>query len=569
VTHRPTPMFDANIAEVFEHIAARIPDRDAIITPTRRLTFAEVDDRSTRLGNALISRGIGCHTERVDLAPHESGQDHVALCLHNGPEYLEGMLGSWKARGVAFNVNYRYVADELRSLFIDADAKAVIYHARFAPVIEQVRAELPTLHTLIQVSDDSGERLLGGALDYEDLIADSSAENPDVIRSPDDLYIVYTGGTTGLPKGVLWRQADIFPAAMGGADPRTGEEFASYEDITRSASGDGAAEDRVYPYLIAAPLMHGAGHWLAFLGWMGGDPVVFGEVVDRLDAADVLRTLERERCSFMIVVGNAFGRPILDELDRAAAAGEPHDISALKVLATGGTAMTAGVKQEFLAHRPGLRIIDSMGSSESGTQGRSVVTDAGDVEAGVFAPGPGTCLITDDMDTVVAAEPGAGGWLARAGRIPLGYLGDAAKTALTFPTIDGIRHSIPGDRAEWRSDGRLQLLGRDSVCINTGGEKVFVEEVEAALHSHPAVSDAVVVGRPNERWGSEVCALISVAGPVDSEQIIAHCAEHLARYKLPRTVIVVPEIVRGPNGKADYRWAADIAASPVSQKEED
>ena len=199
------------------------------------------------------------------------------------------------------------------------------------------------------MDDASGEALLDGALDYEMLLRKSSAEKPDVARSPDDLYIVFTGGTTGLPKGVLWRQADIFPAAMGGADPRTGEEFTSYEDVAHSASGKGAAsEDRIFPYLIAAPLMHGAGHWLAFLGWMGGDPVVFGEVVDRLDAADVLHTIEREHCSFMIVVGNAFGRPILDELDRAAAAGEPYDISDLKVLATGGTAMTTDRKSTRL-----------------------------------------------------------------------------------------------------------------------------------------------------------------------------------------------------------------------------
>ncbi len=554
------PGFDANIAEVFERIADRIPDRDAIITPTRRLTFAEVDQRSTRLANALLDRGVGCHAERAGLADHESGQDHLALCVHNGPEYLESMLGAWKARGVAFNVNYRYVADELRALLADAHARAIVYHARFAPAIASIRAELPALGTLIQVRDESGETLLDGALDYETLLAESSSEKPDLVRSPDDLYIVYTGGTTGLPKGVLWRQADIWPAAMGGADPRTGREFTGYEEVV-----DRAAEPRVYPYLIAAPLMHGAGHWLAFLGWMGGDPVVFGEVVDRLDPADVLRTIARERCSFMIVVGNAFGRPLLDELDRAATVGDPYDISPLKVLATGGTAMTPGIKQEFLAHRPGLRIIDSMGSSESGTQGRNVATDPTAVEAGVFDPGPGTCLIDEEMRAVVPPEPGATGWLARSGRIPLGYLGDPVKTAQTFPVIDGVRHSVPGDRAQWRTDGRLQLLGRDSVCINTGGEKVFVEEVEAALHSHPAVTDAIVVGRPSDRWGSEVCALVSVAEPVEVAEIIDHCAGHLARYKLPRTVIVVPEIVRGPNGKADYRWAADIAASSVPQ----
>jgi len=553
--------FQANIAEVFERIAERIPEREAVITPTRRLTFAEIDDRANRLANALIAAGVRCHTERSDLGPSESGQDHIALYLHNGPEYMEGMLAAWKARGVSLNVNYRYVADELVSLLLDADAKAVIYHACFAPVIAEIRPHLPSLTTLVQVTDDSDEPLLPGASDYEDLLAESASARPDLDRSPDDLYMVYTGGTTGLPKGVLWRQADIWIAAMGGADPRNGNEFESY-----SAAVESAAAERVFPYLIAAPLMHGGGQWLAWLGWMGGDPVVFGHVVDRLDPADILTTIERERCSFMIVIGNAFGRPILDELDRGVANGTPYDFSSLKVLATGAAAMTTGVKEEFLAHRPGLRIIDSMGASESGTQGRNVSTDDSEVEAGVFEPSPGTCVISDDMASEVAAEPGAVGWLARTGRIPLGYLGDPTKTERTFPQIDGARYSVPGDRAEWLPDGRLKLLGRDSVCINTGGEKVFVEEVEAALHSHPAVRDAVVVGRPSERWGNEVCAVVSTSARVSREELIEHCTGQLARYKLPRTVIAVPEVVRGPNGKADYRWAAEIAAAENQQE---
>lgn len=555
--------FQANISEVFERIAARIPERDAVITPTRRLTFAEIDERANRLANALIEAGIRCHTERAELEPWESGQDHVALYLHNGPEYLEGMLAAWKARGVSLNVNYRYVAEELVSLLLDADAQAIVYHACFAPVIAEIRPRLPALATLVQVADESGNALLDGAHDYEALLAGSSPEQPDLDRSPDDLYMVYTGGTTGLPKGVLWRQADIWIAAMGGADPRNGKEFDSYD-----AAVESAAEDRVFPYLIAAPLMHGGGQWLAWLGWMGGDPVVFGHVVDRLDPADILRTIERERCSFMIVIGNAFGRPILDELDRAAAAGTPYDFSPLKVLATGAAAMTTGVKQEFLAHRPGLRIIDSMGASESGTQGRNVSTDDSDVEAGIFEPSPGTGIISDDLTAPVAPEPGASGWLARTGRIPLGYLGDAEKTRRTFPTVGGTRYSVPGDRAEWLADGRLKLLGRDSVCINTGGEKVFVEEVEAVLHAHPAVRDAVVVGRPSERWGNEVCAVVSTSAPVSRDELIEHCDGHLARYKLPRTVIAVPEVVRGPNGKADYRWAAEIAADEREQRDE-
>lgn len=559
----PSPLvsragIEANLSDVMEAIAAAIPGHDAVITPDRRFTFADMVDRSHRLANVLTAAGLGCRTEREDLRPHESGQDHVALYLHNGPEYLEGMIGAWNARCVPFNVNYRYVAEELRALLLDADAKAVVYHARFAPVLAEIRGELPSLRLLLQVADDSDEPLLAGAIDYEHALSRAASTRPELPRSPDDLYCVYTGGTTGLPKGVLWRQADIYVAAMGGADPRDGSEFPDVAAAVAAAAGE-----RIHPYMIAAPLMHGAGHWLAFLALTGGNPVVFGNVVDRLDPADVLDTIERERCSFMIVVGNAFGRPILDELARGRPDGSAYDISTLKVLATGGTAMTAGVKEEFLGHRPGLRIIDSVGASETGAQGRNVATSDGEVEAGVFEPGPGTCILDEEVAGVLAPTPGARGWLARTGRIPLGYLGDPAKTAATFPTVHGIRYSVPGDRAEWRADGRLRLLGRDSVCINTGGEKVFVEEVEAVLHSHPAVSDAVVVGRPSERWGSEVCAVVATDGAVSTADLVAHCEGHLARYKLPRTVVVVPEVLRSPNGKADYRWAAEIVAAAV------
>ncbi|MCH7875878.1 MAG: AMP-binding protein [Gemmatimonadetes bacterium] len=366
------------------------------------------------------------------------------------------------------------------------------------------------------------------------------------------MYVAYTGGTTGPPKGVLWRQADIFAGAMGGADPASGLERQSLDEIVGFAS-----EPRVFPYLVAAPLMHVAGHWLAFLAWAGGDPVVLSPVADKLDPAAVLETIERERIAFIILVGNAFGRPLLAELD----AGN-YDLSSLNVLATGGTAMTVDVKEAFLAHRPGLRIIDSIGSSESGAQGRHVASSLDDVAAGVFWPSPGTGLLREDLSGELPRDDDAIGWLARKGRIPLGYLEDAAKTAKTFPMIDGERFSVPGDRARWNPDGSIALLGRDSVCINTGGEKVFVEEVEAALHAHPGVADVVVVGRPSDRWGSEVVAVVAASGSTPTfEELVAHSAERLARYKLPKEILFVDQVRRGPNGKPDYGWAGELAAT--------
>ncbi len=539
-----------NIAQVHEAIAAAIGDRECIVHRDRRLTFSQVTERTRRFANAVLDRGLGLHTERADLAPHESGQDFVALLLHNGPEYLEAMLGAYKSRTIPMNVNYRYVADELVSLLNDAAATAIVYHSTFSSVVSQVRERVPSLGVFVQVADGSGEELLEGAIEYEAFLAGASPERPDVEWSPDDLYVAYTGGTTGPPKGVLWRQADIYAAAMGGSDPATGAERQSLDEIVSYA-----AEPRVHPYLVAAPLMHAAGHWLAFLAWAGGDPVVLSPVVDRLDPAAVLSTIEQERVGFIIVVGNAFGRPLLDEIE----AGD-YDLSSLKILSTGGTAMTAEVKQEFLEARPGLRIIDTIGSSESGSQGRHVASSSGDVAAGVFWPGPGTGLLAEDYTGRIDPETGGEGWLARWGRIPLGYLGDADKTARTFPTIEGVRFSVPGDRARWNDDGSIQLLGRDSVCINTGGEKVFVEEVEAALHSHPDVADVIVVGRPSDRWGSEVVAVVApVADEPAADSLIEHSAQRLARYKLPKEIIYVDSVRRSPNGKPDYAWAGEIA----------
>ncbi len=545
-----------SIAAAHEAIAAVIPDRECIVFRDRRLTFAEVTERSRRLANALLARGFGCHTERSELESWESGQDHVALYMRNCPEYLESMLGGYKARAVPFNVNYRYVADELRSLFLDSNARAVVYHAEFAPDLAAIRPDLPHLELLVQVDDDSGEPLLPGAIAYEDLLAHASPERPDVEWSPDDLYIAYTGGTTGLPKGVLWRSADIFMAAMGGADPATGAERESYEELAEIA-----ALPKVFPYLIPAPFMHVAGHWLAFLGWAGGDSVVIPPIVDRFDPESILDTVERERCGFMLLVGNAFGRPLLDAL-----ATSTHDLSSLRIISTGGAAMTADVKQGFLERLPGLRLLDTVGSSESGNQARLETTDSKDVVAGVFKPGSTTGVLSEDRSRLLAPGDEEIGWLARWRRVPLGYLGDPAKTTTTFPTVDGVRYSIPGDRARLSADGMMHLLGRDSVCVNTGGEKVFVEEVEAALHSHPAIADVVVCGRPSDRWGSEVVAIVQLASgaTVAEAELVDHASSTLARYKLPKAIVFVDRVPRSPNGKADYKTAATIALAAAS-----
>ena len=536
---------DFNLADIHEAIGQAIPERDCLIFRDRRLSWGEVTERTRRLANYLALRGLGEVRPRSTLAPWESGQDHVALYLYNCNEYLEGMVGALKARTVPFNVNYRYVEKELIYLFRDARARAVIYHDSFAPVLEKVRPELPDLQVLIQVRDESGHPLLPGAVEYETALASVSADPPAVERSPDDLYILYTGGTTGMPKGVLWRQSDIFVAALGGRSP-DGTEFTSLDDIVERARGGGA---RMLP---SPPLMHGAAHWASFLNFHAGNPVVIQSVTDRLDPHDIFSTIEREKVTALLIVGDAFARPLLDHLDR-----QTYDLSSLAVLITGGAPLNATLKQEFLEKLPDVLLIDGVGSSETGAQGQHVSTRATGASTGTFQPGPACCILSEDMTRIL--EPGHAeiGWFAQRGRVPLGYLDDEAKTGRTFPELEGVRYSVPGDRAKLRQDGVVELLGRDSVTINSGGEKIFAEEVEEALKSHSSVYDAVVVGRPSERWGQEVVGIVRLrpGRSVSESALIETCTDRLARFKLPKAILFRDEIVRSPSGKADYRWA--------------
>ncbi len=544
---------ELNIGLVHEAIAGALGDRECLIFRDRRLSWDEVTERTRRLANALHDRGLGCHTERDALAGHESGQDHLALYLHNGNEYLEGMIGAYKARLAPFNVNYRYVADELVYLLADARATAIVYHAAFAPTLAAVLPQLPELRVLLQVADDSGNALLPGAVPYEDALAAASPEPPPVTPSPDDLYILYTGGTTGMPKGVLWRQADIFVAALGGNDPTTTEEWASCEAVAAGAGATGGSTVT----LPAAPFMHGAGHWIGLSAWHRGNPVVVQSVVDRLDPADVWSTCEREGVGFLQIVGDAFARPLLDDL-----ATHTYDLSKLVVILSGGAALSVAAKEELLERLPHVMVVDGVGSSEAGGQMSQVSTKGSGASTGSFAPAAGSLVLDEALTTVLPAGHEGMGWLAKAGRIPLGYLGDPDKTARTFPTVDGVRYAVPGDRAKLRADGIVELHGRDSVTINSGGEKIFAEEVEAAVMRHPAVYDVVVCGRPSEQWGQEVVALVRLrdGAEASADELRRVAGEHLARYKLPKAVVFLPEIVRSPAGKADYRWAKEVAA---------
>jgi fatty-acyl-CoA synthase len=537
-----------NLGAIHEAVAAAVPDRECLVFRDRRLTWRAMTDRTRRLADVLRRHGLGARAARADLQNWESGQDHVALYLYNGNEYLEGMLGAFKSRTVPVNVNYRYVDEELVYLLNDADARAILYHASFAPTLARIRARIPGVRLWLQVDDGSGEPLLPGALDYERALAEADPREPEGL-SPDDLYVLYTGGTTGMPKGVLWRQEDIFHAALSGG--------ARYESLAQIVARAVAPPLRALP---APPFMHGAAHWVAFNMWTVGATVVVQSETRRLDPDDVWSTIEREKVNALTIVGDAFARPLLDQL-----AVKSYDLSSFFLLTSGGAILTAAAKDEFLRHLPNLRILDALGSSESGAQAAQFSTASAKATTGDFALSPGNVILREDLSGVVPPGSEEKGWLARTGSIPLGYYGDKQKTERTFPVIEGTRYAVPGDRATLAADGTIRLLGRDSVTINTGGEKVFAEEVEHALKHHPAVYDAVVVGTPDPRFGQQVTALVRLRPGMraSDEELGTAAREHVAGYKAPRAYVFVDEIVRSPSGKADYRWAKATALAAL------
>ncbi len=534
-----------SLADVHEAIAATRPDEECLVFRDRRFTWAEVTERTRRMANHLVGRGLGCRVERSELEGHESGQDHLAIYLHNGNEYLECMLGALKARVAPFNVNYRYVADELLYLLRDSQATAIVVHSQFARVLAELLPELPALRVILQVDDGSDHDLLPGAVWYEQALAAASPSHPPVEWSADDLYILYTGGTTGMPKGVMWRNGDAMVECFGGSKTAT------------TIDGFLAEANTGLRALLAPPFMHGAGHWMSFRTWLGGGTVFIQSVPERLEPDDIWSLVEREQLNFLLIVGDAFARPLLDELER-----RQYELSSLTVLLSGGAPLSAKLKDEFLRRLPTLMIVDGLGSSEAGGQ-MSHVSTGGGATTGTFAITPGNHVLSADLDCELEPGDPEVGWLAKSGRLALGYLNDRVKTQRSYPIVDGTRYAVPGDRARLRTDGVVELHGRDSVTINSGGEKIFAEEVEAAIKAHEAVYDCVVAGRASERWGQEVVAIVRVRDGygVSRKALIAEAERHIARYKLPKQIVFVNEVVRSPSGKADYRWATQLAAS--------
>jgi 3-oxocholest-4-en-26-oate---CoA ligase len=518
-----------NLADIWEMAADAVAERTALAVGERRSTYADLEDRANRLANHLADQGVG-------------PGDHVALYLENCPEYIEGMLAAFKLRAVPINVNHRYMADELRYLLDDSDAVAVLTQPSLAPRVEAVSGQVPD----VRFSLVTGEG-------YEAALASAAPDRPDIERSNDDIYVMYTGGTTGMPKGVVWRHEDAFYACIGGGDP-----VRLHGPVSRPDELPGRMNKRPFSYMPLAPLMHAAAQWTSLARFYAGDKVVLPS--GSLDPAAVWRTIGAEGVNGLTVVGDAVARPLLDEWDRSG----PYDVSSLAVFSNGGAPMSSSTKERVLATLPNVFLVDGFGSSEAGTQGSTRIT-AGDVSHGsgivtFDEPAKPTIVVGADGRRVV---PGSGevGNVMAGGRLPLGYYKDPVKTAAVFVEREGERWLITGDMAAVAADGSIELRGRGSGTINTGGEKVFPEEVEAALRAHPDVYDCLVVGVADARWGRAVTAVVH---PVEGteptlDDLASHCKARLAGYKAPKGLVLVDQIVRSPSGKADYRWAQATA----------
>lgn len=529
-----------NIADLFESLVDVIPERPALVAGPRRLRFAELDERANRLAHALAQRGIG-------------PGDHVGLYLYNGAEFVESMLAAFKLRAVPININYRYVEDELAFLFRNADLKALIHQRELTPLAVAAATRAPTLRTFLAVDDGSDLPLTAPFVEpYEAALASGSPARDFPPRSGKDLYIIYTGGTTGMPRGVMWHHEDVFFAGLQGGNPG-GEPLEAPEDLAKTA----LAREAPMTMLPAAPFIHGAAQWGALIGMFTGGKLVVA-AGRHYDAKLICRLISEEGVNTMTLVGDAMARPLAEALGEP---GASYDTSSLMVIASAGAILSDTVKEALSERLPNTMILNNFGATETGHQGMSLPGSAPGV------PGRPTFFM-DESNTVLGEDlrpitPGSGvvGRLARSGRLPIGYYNDPEKTAQTFLTIEGKRWVVPGDLATLEEDGQITVFGRGAVCINSGGEKIFPEEVESILKAHPGVQDAVVVGVPDERWGQRVAAVIEPRPGHEPTlaSIDEHCRAHIAGYKVPRQLRLIDKISRHPSGKPDYRWAKEVA----------
>lgn len=530
-------MHGLNLADCLDVVAELHPGAEALVQGQRILTWAEIERRAANIAAWMKQRG----------ASHGA---KVAVYTYNHPAYMEACYAAMKAALVPVNVNYRYREEELHYLLDNADAEIVVVHRDFLDVLARVLPQLPRLRGVLVVPDLGGEASApAGAAGFED-IADQAHEPVAVPRSGDDYLFLYTGGTTGMPKGVMWRQADLYRRLAGGGLFPPPPDM----DAFRAFAADPPMRLRT---MIGPPLMHGTGWFTAIIAWLGGGTVILTDDPRHFDPAAFLATIERSKPTTITIVGDSFGKPLLRELDKGE---RSYDLGSINIVTSSGVMWSEETKTGLLRHLPQAMLIDAFSSSEAVGMGLSVTTAAGVVQTGRFQLSDTTKLFNEKLELLETA-PGVKGLVGVGGPQPVGYYKDPEKSARTFITVADARYSVPGDWAQVNDDGKtLTLLGRGSVCINTGGEKVFPEEVEEVIKRYPGVKDVVVVGVPDERFGEAITAVVSnLSAPVDDTALVAFVKQHLAGYKAPKHVVVVAEVYRSPSGKADYQRTRQTA----------
>ncbi|MGB6182211.1 MAG: acyl-CoA synthetase [Rhodococcus sp. (in: high G+C Gram-positive bacteria)] len=532
------------IADLIEHTVDLVPERTAVVSADsgREITFAELEERANRLAHFLADRGVG-------------PGDKVAVYSRNNIESVEAVLAIFKLRAVSVNVNYRYVGKELAYLFDNSDSVAVVFERRYARLVEQSMAECANLETAIVIEDGTDEETASfGAVDYVDALAQGSPDRDFPPRSNDDHFMIYTGGTTGMPKGVVWRQEDVWRVLGGGINFMTGERVPDEFELAKT----GAANPSMTRYPIP-PMIHGATFWAAMQSLFTGGKVVMAA---EFDPVRTWKIIDEHKVNVVLLVGDAMARPMIDVHT------SEYDTSVLYAVASSAALFSPSVKEQYLDRFPNTMFTDSIGSSETGFAGVGIVSKGSADDGGPRVKIDGANSVLDENGKAV--EPGSPtvGRLARRGHIPLGYYKDEAKTKATFVEYDGVRYAIPGDYARIDADGTVIMLGRGSVSINTGGEKVFPEEVEGAVKAHPGVMDCIVVGVPDETYGQRVAAVVQPrpGAEIDLAGIVSVAREHIAGYKVPRSLWTVDRIERSPSGKPDYRWATGVTESTPAQE---
>ncbi len=538
-----------NAADIFEGVVDRVPDREAIVHGSTRLTYKELDARSNKAANALKKLGI------------KKGS-HIGIYAFNCVEWLEIMLGAYKLCAIPININYRYVEEELKYLIENADMEAIFYHKQFSKKLQNIKGQLPLLKSFICINDHSDdEDAIEESFEFENLIINEDESRLKVRRSGDDQYILYTGGTTGMPKGVVWRMEDVLMTLGGGIDAVTGEKYKTPEEFA-----DKCFQDQTIA-LALAPFMHGGAQWQSFNAFFSGWKLIINDQIS-FDADYIWEVVAKEKVMNLTIMGDAMGRPLCDALPKAIEKG--LDLSSLFVLSSTASVFSATIKDTILEFLPNLFLIDAVGSSETGATGVNIHTRDGKLKDSgggpkFTKPDFSEILNLDTKDIIPPSDTQTIGYLARKGHVPLAYYKDEEKSKKTFIEVNGERYSIPGDMAKYEADGQMTLLGRGSVSINSGGEKIFPEEVEMALKAHPNIFDCLVVGVKDDRWGQKVVAVIQRREDIEMslEEIKEVASKYIASYKMPKAIVFSELIERAPSGKPNYQWAQQYANSEL------